>query len=383
MALATATLATLPSAGNFTASAGSLLDAVSSVGGEYGISAATSGQLYGTIADFGLTGETINAVRVLIRGRLAASGSRDLAAGLTIGSLNYAPAQYLTDTGWADYLFEWLTNPSTGSPWTPAEVDSITRVYCRCAATSGTTIAHIDYLQVQVDYGSGSETKTAATTVSLDLGTSGGGSKTAHSGAALDLDLGTDSDPAKTGHTAAALAALLDLTSAAAKTGRSATSLSMLLGLDTDTTKRAAAATGIDLTLALSAASDLPPEHHTAAATLGLGLALDAIAGKTAATGATLALTLASHAGATKTGVAHVDLGLILEALAAAHKTGGAQTVLDLALAIAAAHYTPAGATPPERTLVIAADDRVITITADDRTLTIDRQDRTITIGAT
>lgn len=238
------------------------------------------------------------------------------------------------------------------------------------------------YIAITLAAAAGGETKTATATITLDLATTGAGSKHTATSAALSIDLATGTDPTKTGQSSAALAALLDLTGTASKTARSATSLSMLLGLDVSATKQAGAAAGIDLNLHLAAVSDLPPEHRTAAATLGLTLALDAIAGKTAAAGTTLPLALATHGDTSKAGVAHVDLDLILDTLAAAHKTGGAQAVLDLALAIAAAHHTPAGPTPPERTLVIAADDRTLTITAHVRTLTIDRQDRTLQIGA-
>ena len=245
--------------------------------------------------------------------------------------------------------------------------------------TAGTSI-EASLATIALTEATGGTTKTAAASIALDLTPAGAATKTASTGAALALDLATGSDPAKTGQATAVLAALLDLDSHAAKIGRSATSLSVLLGLDTSTTTQAAAAAGIDLNLHMAAAAGLPPEHRTAAATLGLTLALDAAAGKTAGADATLGLTLTSAGDATKIGVAHVDLSLILDALAHAAKTGGAQAVLDLALAVAAAHHTPAGAAPPERTVRIAADDRTITITAQDRTIRIGRQDRTITI---
>ncbi len=236
------------------------------------------------------------------------------------------------------------------------------------------------YIAITLAPATGGTTKTAAASIALDLAPAGAASKAASAGAALALDLATGSDPAKTSAAAAILGVLLGLDSPATKHASTAASLGVLLGLDTTAAKTAAAAAGINLDLQLAAAAGLPPEHRTAAATLGLTLALDALAGKAAIAGTALGLTLATHGDATKTGVAHVDLSLILDTLAAAHKTGGAQAVLDLALAIAAAHYTPAGLTPPERTVRIAADDRTITITAQDRTVQVSRQDRTITI---
>lgn len=261
-------------------------------------------------------------------------------------------------------------------------------VGAKTAAAGATGATTILYRNSQDTNGAGfhvlippaAETKTTATTLTLGLDVSGAASKHAHGGSALALDLAAGSDPAKTGTAAATLAAVLALDAIATKTAHAATSLSVILGLDTTAAKRAAAAVGIDLGLHLTAIAEMPVEHKTAAAELGLALALDALAGKTASSDATLTLALDTTGDATKAGRAVMPLHLVLDAIATAAKTTGVDAALTLALAVAAATVTDTQ-TPDCRTLHIAADDRTITITADDRTLTIARQDRTITIG--
>lgn len=175
------TVTAVPSSGNWAASAGSMIDAVSAIGGEYAVSSSSAGEFYCTPDDFGLVGETINSVTVTARARLAAPGARDLNLGITIGS-RYNIAGMLTSTDWADVAATWAVNPSTGSAWTPAEVDAIGRVYSRAVNVSGSAVAHVDYVEVVVDYGSASDVpvsgsvaaeSTVAGYVGARLGTSG------------------------------------------------------------------------------------------------------------------------------------------------------------------------------------------------------------------
>ena len=181
------------------------------------------------------------------------------------------------------------------------------------------------YIAITLAPATGGTTKTAAASIGLDLAPAGAASKTASSGAALDLDLATGSDPTKTGAAAAILG--------------------VLLGLDPAAAKHAAAAGGLDVALHLAATSDLQPEHHTAAAALGLPLAVDA--------------------DPTKAAAANAILDLLLDTLATARKTAGADAALDLALAIAAARPRDL------RDLIVTiADQTIARATATDQTRT-------------
>lgn len=143
-------------AATWTASSGSLLSCITGEDdGNHIISVIGSSTPFITIPDFGLSGVDINAVRVRMRTRIVDAGSRLRNVGLRLGSATtyYAGQQTITGTSWTEYTWEWTTNPETSAAWTTAEVDGIVRVYWN--ENTHTVETHIDYIEVEVDYGSG------------------------------------------------------------------------------------------------------------------------------------------------------------------------------------------------------------------------------------
>ena len=285
--------------------------------------------------------ETVTAVRVRFLARLETPGSVGHRIGVRTaasGSTTYSQTVTVSSTLWAWYQAEWTDNPYTQAPWTPAEVNSIPRVYFLSpVAGSGGVSTHVDAIEVVTDYGTDEE-KSAASTITLGLAAAGDGTKHASTGAALTLDLDNGGDPAKTGGASALIEALLALGSDAEKTGVGTIGIDVLLGAAAEGAKGAASGAGIDLNLVLAGhPDDAPPEHHDAVAEIALSLLMDGIGESERYADALLTLAMVA-AGATdgKEVLVSTQLTVVLDAIAQAAKTGGTLAALDLALTIAA-----------------------------------------------
>lgn len=246
------------------------------------------------------------------------------------------------------------------------------------------------------------EHKTSSAAISLGLSASATASKHAAAGVELDLELSTAAGQAKavgsdamvgllldlaasetkTAHSEAALTLLTGITADAAKTGASSVGLGVLLGLDASASKTgvSAAALGLDLVL-VGHTSEQPPEHKTASASLAVGLTIDALAGKRAASDVMIGLSVALDGEASKTGVATVPLTLVIDAIASAAKTAGASAALELALTLAASRTTAlrdVTLCAADRRPALAATDRRLMLAAEDRRPTLLAEDRSV-----
>lgn len=142
-----------PNAGVWVVSAGTFLDAVASQDGEYVSSTTSTGQFFVSLDDVSAV-EPINKVTVRVRARLAEAGSRDMTVALHNGVINYHPTvTNITATGWQMYEWVWEQDPWLSVPWTLSTVNAMTRAYVRCAITGGTTDTQVDYVEIEVDYG--------------------------------------------------------------------------------------------------------------------------------------------------------------------------------------------------------------------------------------
>lgn len=340
------------SAADWTANTGTSLAAVQSVGDSLWIGGGSGNAAFVTIGAWAFdAGETVNALRIRIVAR-ATSGSPQIRFGVRTaagGATTYFGAYQTIASGWDTYEWEWAVNPTSGNPWTRAELNTIPRVYFACAVTGPTL--DIDVIAADADYGSnGGETKTSAATISLGLAAAGAASKHATAAAGLDLELATTTDPAKTGQSATTLAALLDMATTAAKTGVAATALGVVLSPLVEASKTGQSSAAIDV-----------------------GLDVDGHATKAAQAAGIITLALAIDGWTIKHTSATTTLALLLDTTAQATKTAHAAVALDLLLTLAAAIAQPV----PD---VDTPESRTLTIAWQDRTLVIDRQDRTLTI---
>lgn len=92
---------------------------------------------------------SVNSVTVTVLLKSNATSSKEKAA-LYIGSTYYGSESNLT-TSYAEYAYEWTTNPATGLPWTIEDLIDL-QAGCSVYSFSSSAIISIDQIYVSVNY---------------------------------------------------------------------------------------------------------------------------------------------------------------------------------------------------------------------------------------
>lgn len=99
---------------------------------------------------------TVNFVRFRMTYRLAAAGSATVRPGFT-GALQFTPAPAAsTNTVWVTQDYDMTIYQTTGQPFTPSDVNSLTTGYFRQYNNATGVEVQVDYFAVVVDYTEGS-----------------------------------------------------------------------------------------------------------------------------------------------------------------------------------------------------------------------------------